>query len=295
MKLLYSCLFTLLLVLSPQAARSQQAGVARNFFVADYDKKVAALVNADNSIRWSLPIQAIHDAQELDNGHWLLQTSFGEVNEVDEQGKIVWTYKPTKLDGVRSVEIHAFQKLDSGELMIAESGNRRILLLDKSRSIAGQFALTVKNPDPHRDTRLVRHTPQDTFLVCHESDSTIREYSRDGSVVWEYPIGTKVYSAMRLANGNTLIGTGDGNRVVEVTPEKQIAWEVTKNELPGIELAWITMVDRLPSGNTWIVNCHAGPKNPQVLEITPEKQVVWTFRDFERFGNSLPVAVPARR
>jgi hypothetical protein len=59
----------------------------------DYDKKVAALVHADNSVRWSLSIQAIHDAQELDNGHWLQQTSFGEVNEVDEQGKVVWTFR----------------------------------------------------------------------------------------------------------------------------------------------------------------------------------------------------------
>lgn len=93
MKLLNSCLFTPSLVLTPQAARSQQSGEARNFFAVDYDKKVAALVHADNSVRWSLSIQAIHDAQELDNGHWLQQTSFGEVNEVDEQGKVVWTFR----------------------------------------------------------------------------------------------------------------------------------------------------------------------------------------------------------
>lgn len=63
-----------------------------------------------------------------------------------------------------------------------------------------------------------------------------------------------------------------------------------KSDLPGIELAWVTMVDRLPSGNTRIVNCHAGPDNPQILEVTPEKEVVWTFKDFDHFGNALPVA-----
>jgi ecotin len=52
------------------------------------------------------------------------------------------------------------------------------------------------------------------------------------------------------------------------------------------------MVDRLPNGNTWIVNCHAGPENPQILEVTPDKKVVWSFKDFERFGNALPVAIP---
>lgn len=51
MKLLNSCLFTPSLVLTPQAARSQQSGEARNFFAVDYDKKVAALVHADDSVR----------------------------------------------------------------------------------------------------------------------------------------------------------------------------------------------------------------------------------------------------
>jgi len=48
---------------------------------------------------------------------------------------------------------------------------------------------------------------------------------------------------------------------------------------------------RLENGHTLLVNCHAGPENPQIIEVTPTKQVVWTFHDFEVFGNSLPVAV----
>jgi len=48
---------------------------------------------------------------------------------------------------------------------------------------------------------------------------------------------------------------------------------------------------RLKNGNTLLVNCHAGPENPQIIEVTPTKQVVWTFQNFEIFGNSLPVAV----
>ncbi len=50
------------------------------------------------------------------------------------------------------------------------------------------------------------------------------------------------------------------------------------------------MVERLPNGNTLIVNCHAGPDNPQIIEVDTNKKVVWTFKDFARFGNALPVA-----
>ena len=78
--------------------------------------------------------------------------------------------------------------------------------------------------------------------------------------------------------------------MIEVDPAGQIVWSVGEKDLPGITLAWVTMVERLPSGNTVIVNCHAGPDNPQIIEVTPDQQVVWTFKDFERFGNSMPVA-----
>jgi len=138
---------------------------------------------------------------------------------------------------------------------------------------------------------LVRITDAGTYLVAHESEKLIREYNREGAVVWEYDVGSQLYSAVRLANGNTLIGTGDGHRVIEVTKDKKIVWEVNENDLAGVKLAWITMVDRLPNGNTWIVNCHAGPNNPQILEVDKDKKVVWSFKDFERFGNALPVAI----
>lgn len=53
----------------------------------------------------------------------------------------------------------------------------------------------------------------------------------------------------------------------------------------------MTQVQRLDNGNTRLVNCHAGPDNPQIIEVTPDKKVVWTFKDFTTFGNSMPVAV----
>ena len=78
-------------------------------------------------------------------------------------------------------------------------------------------------------------------------------------------------------------------RVSECT--EWVVWEVAQHDLPGITLAWVTQVERLANGNTRCINCHAGPDNPQIIEVTPEKQVVWTFKDFKTFGNSLPVAV----
>ena len=97
----------------------QQVGKPRAFFAADYEKKIAAVVNADNTIGLQLRIRDIHDAQPLPNGNWLLQTTFTEVVEVDGKGKEVWKYNPATDTG--KVEIHAFRRLENGLTMIAES------------------------------------------------------------------------------------------------------------------------------------------------------------------------------
>lgn len=270
---------------------AQQTGTPRQFFAADYHKKIAALVKPDNSVAWTIPIRDIHDAQPLPNGHWLLQTSFTNVIELDQAGKEVWRYDAGKTSDGKQVEIHAFRRLENGLTMIAESGTTRILEVAKDGKIQHSIPLKVSKPDPHRDTRLVRPTPDGNYLVSHEAENLVREYRRDGSIAWEHNVGSKVYSANRLANGNTLIGTGDGHSVQEVSPDHKIVWQITEKEIPNVRLAWVTMVERLPNGNTWIVNCH-GEEQPQILEVTADKKVVWSFRDFERFGNALPVAIP---
>ena len=45
-----------------------------------------------------------------------------------------------------------------------------------------------------------------------------------------------------------------------------------------------------PAGNLIIGNTHAGPDNPQLIEVTRDKQVVWSFRSFETFGNDMAAA-----
>jgi hypothetical protein len=126
------------------------------------------------------------------------------------------------------------------------------------------------------------------YLVCHEADQAVREYDLNGQVVWEYKTGAEVYGATRLRNGNTLIGNGGGHNVIEVNAKGEVVWSIEEKELPGIQLAWVTTVEELPNGHFMIGNCHAGPDQPQIIELTREKEVVWRFNNFEVFGNAMP-------
>jgi len=54
-----------------------------------------------------------------------------------------------------------------------------------------------------------------------------------------------------------------------------------------IELKWTTCLEELENGHFMVGNCHAGPGNPQIFEITREKQIQWSFDQFDLVGNGL--------
>lgn len=279
---------------------------ARPYRVLANDKGKVALVDAKGAVEWEYETGfGGHDLSLLTNGNVLLATGPTRIAEVTPQKKIVWQYESKPKAGYTGrVEVHAFQRLAHGVTLIAESGNRRIIEVDAAGKIMREIPLTVDKPDAHRDTRMVRKLENGNYLVCHEGDGKVREYEATGKVVWTYALdlagrprspgheghGTEVYGAIRSPNGNTLIAGGNNNRVLEISPVGKIVWSIDRDELPGVRLAWVTTLHWLPNGNVIVGNCHAGPDNPQLFEVTRDKKVVWTFKDFKTFGNDTAAA-----
>ncbi|MFN3651332.1 MAG: PQQ-binding-like beta-propeller repeat protein [Armatimonadota bacterium] len=278
----------------------------RRLLAADYSTKRIAMLADDGSVAWEHPVRDIHDLHLLRNGNVLFQSSFTQLLEVDPRtGQKVWEYDAGRMNGNegRKVEVHAFQRLRDGVTMVVESGPARILEVDRDGKVLKELKLKVENPNSHSDTRLARKLRSGNYLVAHERDGAVREYGPDGAVVWEYAVplfgkeprgghgpeawGNQVFAAVRLPNGNTLVSTGNGHSILEVTPDKQIVWSLNQNDLPGITLAWVTTLQVLPNGNIVFGNCHAGPQNPQIIEVTRDKKVVWSFKDLKLFGDAL--------
>jgi hypothetical protein len=267
-------------------------GSDRNFF---------AIVGKSGEVEWKVPVKGTpHDVSMLADGNILLPADASTIVEMTPAKEIVWQYASKPKEGYTGkVEVHAFQRLDDGLTMIAETGNRRIIEVDRAGKIVHEVPLTVDKPDSHRDTRMARKLANGHYLVCHEGDGMVREYDPTGKVVWSYTIvldnrprtnghdghGTEVFGAIRLPSGNTLIAAGNNNRVLEVNPEGAIVWKIGHDELPGIRLAWVSTLQLLPNGNVVVGNTHAGPDNPQLFEVTRDKRVVWKFNDFKTFGN----------
>ncbi len=297
-----TCVFT-----SAVVADEPSAPVGRKVLAADNGH--LAIVGPDGKVEWEVPVKGTpHDLQRLENGNLLYPPDATTVAEITPNKKVVWQYRSVPKPGYDGpIEVHAFQRLDDGRTMIAESGNRRIIEVDLEGKIVKEIPLQVDHPHPHRDTRLARKLPNGHYLVCHEGDGAVREYDGGGRVVWTYVLdlagrprsdghgpeghGTEVFGAYRLPSGNTLISAGNGNRVIEVDPAGKVVWSLEHDELPGIRLAWVTGLQVLPNGDIVVDNCHAGPENPQLFEVTRDKRVVWRFRDFSTFGNSVAAAL----
>src|SRR5579871_4259342 len=279
----------------------------RKYRVLAQEKNHVAIVDADGKVEWEAPCPFnSHDIARLPNGNFLIQPAVATVIEITPEKQVVWKYESKPKAGYKgAVEVHAFQRLDDGLTMIAESGNGRIIEVDHDGKIVHEMPLTLDHPNSHRDTRMVRKLDNGHYLVCHEGDGKVREYDDKGTVVWTYALdlagqpavdghdghGINVFGAVRLKNGNTLIAGGNNNRVLEVNPQGEIVWKIDRDELPGIHLCWVTTLQVLPNGHIIFGNTHAGPTQPQLIEVThdQDKKVVWTFKNWDLFGNDLVV------
>jgi outer membrane protein assembly factor BamB len=279
--------------------------VAHRLLISDDTKHHIAIVDKSGKIEWEYKINNLHDLHYLPGGTILFHKNYQTIVEVDPKtNQVVWQYDASKANGNegKRMEAHAFQRLADGNTMVAESGVGRIIEVDRAGKRVKEIKLKRNHPSAHSDTRLVRKLENGHYLASQEADGTVREYDGDGKVVWEYEVplfgnkpapghgpeafGNQTFEALRLASGNTLISLGNGHGIIEVTPDKKIVWELHQHDLPGITLAWVTTLQIMPNGNIVFGNCHAGPDNPQVIEVTRDKKVVWTFKDMKNFGNS---------
>ena len=261
---------------------------------ASYGKNVLAICEADGTVLWKHDTAGPqrghtghHDLHYLKSGNILFHDTWTKTQEITLGKKVVWEYESAKANGNegKRVDVHAFARFPDGSTMIAESGIGRFIHVDKKGLTQNVVSMGAGG---RKSTRLVRMLGNGHYLACAEDPGVVTEYDKDGKVVWEYPTNTRVYGAIRLRNGNTLIATGSGNSVIEVSPEKKVVWDITK-KVPDteIELGWTTCLQELSNGNLVIGNCHAGDDDPQIFEITKEKKVVWEFDEWDLVGNGL--------
>jgi hypothetical protein len=248
------------------------------FACTDYTAGKVFLVSAGGKAEWEFAAPSCNDLWVLPNGNLLFNTGHG-VREVTREKQVVFDYQSKS-------EIYACQRLTNGNTFIGECNAGRLLEVEPSGRIAKEIRLLPEGKDGgHAYMRNARRLANGNYLVAHYGEGVVREYDGEGKAVRSIPAAGGPHSVVRLPNGHTLITCGDqkgGSRVFEVDADGKTVWQVQGEELPGISLKFIAGVQRLPNGNTvicnWLGHGQFG-KAPHLIEITPDKRVVWTFAD----------------
>ena len=230
------------------------------------------------------------DVWMLSNGN-VLFTRMQYVAEVTPDKRVVWRY-----DAPAGTEIHACQPIGRDKVLFIENGLPPHLMVVniKTNTIEVDHVLPApSSTDPHSihaQFRRVRYTAQRTYLVPFLTMGKVIEYDRNFKEVWRYDIPTP-WAAIRLNNGNTLITDEHDVKTLEVSPDKNNVWQITKDLPPQYDYQNSQSATRLANGNTII--CSRGGKNhgPQLVEVTRDKKVIWVLQDWTQFSPASAVQI----
>ena len=258
--------------------------------IADGRGKVSK-ISPEGKVVWQVQVPRTHDAWLLPNGNVLAayagRDGKGGAMEVDPSKEVVWKYE---LKG----EVHAVQRLADGNTLVSDSANGRLIEVSKAGKIVKEVKLKYAKGG-HSMMRHARKLASGNYLVAHHQNKVVREYAPDGEVVQEIKTDMPVFSAVRLANGNTLCG--DWDLLKEVDPKGKVVWSMAKKEIveqlvPGgkeVESghALMTGIHALPNGNIVVANYFGhgkGPHGAVLFEVTRDKKVVWQYTDKKATG-----------
>jgi hypothetical protein len=256
---------------SAEHTRKADLPQQHSYLCSDIGAKSLLRVSADGKVEWEYPVEVCTDVWMLENGNVLF--TFGGVKtrgvrEVTPDKKTVWEYTTNE-------EVFGCQRLENGNTLVAECSAKRLIEVDPK----GKIVKTIRvesTGDSHRVMRHARKLKNGNYLVSFLTDKAVREYDPSGKQIREIKVPDMAFSAVRLKNGNTVIGYRGG--VIEVDPKDKVLWHLTQQDIPEVQLFWITAVQRLKNGNTvfnnWFIHQPRPDQHP-FIEVTPDKKVVW--------------------
>jgi hypothetical protein len=210
--------------------------------------------------------------------------------KIDADNKTIYDYRCPKGDEGWN-ECHSAQPIGNDKVLFMENGTPSAKLkLFNLTTGKMEMEHEIKTKEPvnqksvHGQFRNVRMIAGGHYLISHMNLSKVVEYDQDWNEVWSAP-APSVWHATRLKNGNTLISGNQNAFVRELDPKGEVVWEVKDGDLP-IKINSVHQAQRLENGNTIICNWTARvkkedwPKIVQIIEVTPDKQVVWAFREW---------------
>lgn len=258
------------------------APITHSFFIAGPD--FTGIIGEGGEEIWDSGKPGARDGYVLPNGHILICWA-DEVKEYDKNKKVVFTYSRANPDD----ELGTAVRLTNGATLITESGKKpRIIEVASTGKILTSTPLQPETDNTHMQTRMARKLPNGNYLVPHLLAFAVKEYTPAGKIVSTFKTdlpelgGRKgeawPFTAIRLANGNTLVSLTHSNQVVEFDKAGKVVWKISNDDFSEKPFQDPCGLQRLPNGNT-VIASYGASKGIKIFEVTPQKKIVWTYEN----------------
>ncbi|MDD1661484.1 MAG: aryl-sulfate sulfotransferase [Methanomicrobiales archaeon] len=206
-----------------------------------FPRKGVYEITRGKEIAWKyLDPKVSHDADRLPDGNTLI--AFGaydtladmQVKEVNPRGEIVWSwhardsFNRAPYLGVSDegwTHTNAVSRLSNGNTLVSPRNFNLMAEVDPSGKLVRTYGegLAAGQHDPEVQ-------PDGNILFAnHARPQMAIEMAPNGTILWQFGIpdtnAWPLRDADRLPNGNTLITCAD--RIIEVTPEKEVVWRLS--------------------------------------------------------------------
>lgn len=248
------------------------------------------LVN-DGKVIWTYDTGMGYELDDIwmqTNGN-ILFTHMYWCAELTPDKKQVWFYKVPE-----GCEVHSLQPIGTDKVLMVQNGlPPKVIIMNKlTNEIEYEHEIPYDLSLPmHSQFRRIRMTKENTILLPYLDMKKVVEFDLDFNEVWSYET-ERPWACDRLENGNTLILDETEAKVKEVNKAGEIVWEFELSAAPEkLRLLAAQTALRLSNGNTIICSQGDYGKGPQLIEVSPEKEVVWCINDWKNLGPATTVQV----
>ncbi|MCC9022351.1 hypothetical protein [Bacillus nakamurai] len=127
---------------------------------------------------------------------------------------------------------------------------------------------------------------KNSILISDAINSRVIEVDKKGNIIWKYGedglLGSdqgllwKPTCARRLSNGNTIIADSKNNRLVTISPDKNIVNEIGQTNVSKLLLTYPRSVQMLDKNNWLVTNTH---KNSVFIMNQNQKKIIKPIND----------------
>lgn len=280
--------FAMVQVTFTQEMKANSSPIKHRFLIHDEGNAGLAYIDEyDTTKNWKYSNggQTYWGLQLVGNGRVLLGTS----NEVTIKTGL--EAKPRVATGGNPSAI----RLENGNtLRCYESGSRVIEEVDSTGKL-----LRKKVFNGMSVLRMATYTPEQTFLFA--SNHSVDEVDWNGNIIWHFGdpdsgvtgANQHICRALRMPNGNTLISTGYGARLIIVSKDKKILKVIGGKSQPGndsIKSNYYAGFHVLPNSHYIVSNWQAhgpnhGGEGVQILEYDSSGVLVWSYKNPKMFSS----------